>query len=143
MKRTMEQARAASVLGTADASDADKIAAIGVLDFDPLLLTASVFTAGCLLLGGQTGVNAVAGTFYPTSIRSTGAGWQLGVGRLGAIIGPFVGGLLLTFSISVPWLFVIAALPVLCGAVCTLLLASAERPSRPKIASTVAGSTGQ
>ena len=118
------------------------IAAIGVLDFDPLLLTASVFTAGCLLLGGQTGVNAMAGTFYPTSIRSTGAGWQLGVGRLGAIIGPFVGGLLLTFSMSVPWLFVIAALPVLCGAVCTVLLASGVRPSRPKIASTVAGSTG-
>ena len=30
---------------------------------------------------------------YPTSLRANGSGWQLGIGRLGAIIGPFIGAL--------------------------------------------------
>ncbi len=59
------------------------------------LLMVIVFLAGLCMLGGQVGLNALSGTIYPTYIRSTGAGWAFGVGRLGSIIGPAIGGILI------------------------------------------------
>jgi len=41
--------------------------------------------------------NALAAGFYPTSIRAPASAWGgLGIGRVGSIIGPLVGGALLT-----------------------------------------------
>ncbi|MEQ1949412.1 MAG: MFS transporter, partial [Bryobacteraceae bacterium] len=57
-----------------------------------LLLMVLVFFCGLCVLGGQIGLNAVCGSFYPTFIRSTGTGWALGIGRIGAVIGPVLGG---------------------------------------------------
>src|SRR5687768_18144594 len=57
-----------------------------------VLLTIIVFVAGWCVVGGQPGMNAFAATFYPTYLRSTGVGWALGVGRIGAIVGPYIGG---------------------------------------------------
>jgi len=54
------------------------------------------FTAGFMIIGAQGGLNALTASFYPTSIRSTGLGWALGVGRVGSIVGPLVGGVFLT-----------------------------------------------
>ena len=36
----------------------------------------------------------MAAVFYPHSLRPTGVGWALGVGRLGGIAGPLVAGAL-------------------------------------------------
>ena len=36
-------------------------------------------------------MNALAATFYPPVIRSTGVGWVFSIGRIGAILSPFVG----------------------------------------------------
>ena len=41
---------------------------------------------------------ALSGTVYPLRLRGTGAGWALGVGRMGNITGPLFGGLLLTLG---------------------------------------------
>ena len=54
-------------------------------------LLAATFLAGALVLGIQSGINVVGALIYPTSLRANGSGWQLGIGRIGAIIGPFVG----------------------------------------------------
>jgi MFS family permease len=59
-----------------------------------MLLTAASL-AGFGVVGAQIGCNALAAAVYPTAVRATGVGWALGVGRLGAIIGPLVGGALL------------------------------------------------
>ena len=40
------------------------------------------------MLGIQSGINVVGAMIYPTSLRANGSGWQLGIGRLGAIVGP-------------------------------------------------------
>ena len=37
-------------------------------------------------------LNALSATYYPTYLRSTGIGWGLGIGRVGAIIGPWLVG---------------------------------------------------
>ena len=50
--------------------------------------TVIVFVAGWCVVGGQPGLNALSGTYYPTYLRSTGVGAGLGVGRTGAIVGP-------------------------------------------------------
>ncbi len=60
----------------------------------PLLMAASAY-AGSVIVGGQIAMNAVTASYYPPSIKSTGVGWALGIGRIGSIIGPLVGGLLL------------------------------------------------
>jgi MFS transporter, AAHS family, 4-hydroxybenzoate transporter len=53
------------------------------------------FGIGLMIIGSQGGLNALAANFYPVSMRSTGVGWALGVGRVGSIVGPWVGGMFL------------------------------------------------
>ncbi|WP_331457972.1 MFS transporter [Burkholderia sp. BDU5] len=90
-------------------------------------LLAAVFVGGFCIVGGQPAVNALAGRHYPTSLRSTGIGWSLGVGRVGSVLGPLVGGQLIALGWSNDALFHAAAVPVLCSAVFVIGLASVTR----------------
>jgi AAHS family 4-hydroxybenzoate transporter-like MFS transporter len=93
------------------------IALIGQPGLSVAVLFVVVFLAGWCVVGGQPGLNAFAATYYPTSLRSTGIGWCLGVGRIGAIVGPAVAGELLSLKWPVSWLFLAAAVPALISAV--------------------------
>ena len=62
-----------------------------------MLATAS-FLAGFFVGGTGTGLIAVAAGMYPTSIRSTGIGWAMGMGRVGQFFGPFLAGILVAAS---------------------------------------------
>jgi MFS transporter, AAHS family, 4-hydroxybenzoate transporter len=95
---------------------------IGAVAMPEYLLMTTVFISGMCLLGGQIGLNALASTIYPTFVRSSGAGWALGIGRIGSILGPVIGGLLIGMKLSMPWLFVCAAIPGACCAVAVLAL---------------------
>ncbi len=57
------------------------VALIGFAGNSVPLLMLTTFGAGCTILGGQTNLNAMAGRFYPTFIRSNGVGWANGVGQ--------------------------------------------------------------
>jgi len=83
---------------------------------EPLLMAVE-FCAGFCVLGLQLGLNAAAASIYPTSFRSNGTGWALGVGRFGAIVGPVLGGVLIAMHFSVEQLFLVAAIPFAVGAV--------------------------
>ncbi len=48
------------------------------------------------IIGSQTGANATCGKLYPARMRTSGLGWALGVGRLGGIAAPVLGGYLLS-----------------------------------------------
>jgi AAHS family 4-hydroxybenzoate transporter-like MFS transporter len=76
------------------------------------MLMALTFLAGFCVVGGQNAANALAAIFYPTAIRSTGVGWSLGIGRIGAIIGPLLGGFLLSLQWPTPSIFLIGAIPL-------------------------------
>jgi len=78
-------------------------------------LLVATFVAGFLVLGIQSGINVIGALIYPTSLRANGSGWQLGIGRIGSIVGPFVGGLLV--GMSVEQLYVWSAVPFAVGAV--------------------------
>jgi len=62
------------------------------------VMVAMTFGTGLAIIGAQGGLNALAARFYPVSVRSTGVGWALGVGRIGSIVGPLIGGTFLTIG---------------------------------------------
>jgi AAHS family 4-hydroxybenzoate transporter-like MFS transporter len=80
------------------------------------LITASSFGSGFCTSGVQKGGNALCIYFYPTALRSTGLGWGLGIGRIGAIVGPLAVGYLLTAGWSSAAVFTATAIPMLFGA---------------------------
>ena len=98
-------------------------------------LLASTFCAGFLVLGIQTGINVVGAMIYPTSLRANGSGWELGIGRLGSIAGPLVGGFLVGLPLAT--LYMWSALPFAAGAVVCLaiyVLNKARLKAHPELA---------
>jgi AAHS family 4-hydroxybenzoate transporter-like MFS transporter len=73
----------------------------------------AVFCAGFCISGGQKSVIALAAIYYPSSLRSTGVGWALGIGRLGGIAGPLIVGVMYSAHWTPAEVFRVAALPVL------------------------------
>jgi len=99
------------------------IAFIGQPGISLTALVVLVFIAGWCVVGGQPGLNAMSGSFYPTYLRSTGVGAGLGVGRAGGIVGPYVGGMLLAQQWSSQQLFWAAALPAIVSTITVATLA--------------------
>jgi len=98
------------------------VGAIGQLGHSAVLVSIAIFAAGFCVVGGQIAANALAAGFYPTSVRATGVGWALGIGRVGSIIGPLVGGVLLAQKWSAAAVFMAAAVAALCAGLAALAL---------------------
>jgi AAHS family 4-hydroxybenzoate transporter-like MFS transporter len=91
------------------------IALIGVVASSATLLMIAAFAAGVCLIGGQVGANVLSSTFYPTFMRSTGVGWALGIGRIGSIVGPVLGGKMLMWQSPAPAIFAVGGAAALCA----------------------------
>lgn len=115
-----------SVLGWTYLAAAVWIVLIGEAGGSLELLIPMVFAAGFCVGGGQTAANALAAEFYPTAMRSTGVGWALGIGRIGSIVGPTLGGVLLAGGVETRRIFWIAAIPVLIATVAAFVIAIAR-----------------
>ncbi len=98
------------------------IALIGQPGLAPWLLFLIVFVAGSCVVGGQPTVNALSGSYYPTYLRSTGIGWGLGIGRAGAIVGPWLVGQFMAAKWSIHDIFYASAIPALISAIVMLSL---------------------
>ncbi|HTA71217.1 MAG TPA: aromatic acid/H+ symport family MFS transporter [Bryobacteraceae bacterium] len=92
------------------------VASIGFVSTSLPAIIAVTVGAGFSVSGGQKSVNALAVIFYPTAVRSTGVGWALGVGRIGSIVGPLLGGWMIARGWSNINIFEFASLPLLCAA---------------------------
>jgi AAHS family 4-hydroxybenzoate transporter-like MFS transporter len=97
------------------------VAAIGAVGTTALLMLV-IFAAGFFVIGTQYCMNALAASFYPTRLRSTGVGWALGIGRIGSIVGPVAGGIVLSFGWGVHELFAAAAGPAAISSIAVFLL---------------------
>lgn len=102
-------------------------AALAMLWFGsvPMTVAGTMFTAfliGVLLQGGYNGVWPIAAGAYPPLVRATGVGWAIGVGRAGAIFGPWFGGQLMAAKVSMPVLFGSYCIPLLLCAACAALV---------------------
>jgi AAHS family 4-hydroxybenzoate transporter-like MFS transporter len=114
------------------------IAAIGQPYLSLAMLFVVVFLAGFGVPGSQAGLNALAATYYPTDLRSTGVGSGLGIGRIGSIVGPLVGGVLLGRHWTARDLFIAAAIPALISAVVMFSLRWVIKPSTASVSATEA-----
>lgn len=94
--------------------------ALGHLPY-PALLTV-IFIMGICVVGGQLGANGLSAAKYPARIRTTGVGWALGMGRLGGIFGPGLGGFLLAQGWQAPHILLCACLTAAVAAICVVLL---------------------
>ena len=83
---------------------------------------AVVFFSGMTIVGSQTGANATAGALYPARMRTSGLGWALGIGRLGGIAAPALGGYLLALGLAPTRIFLSASAFALVAAMATALL---------------------
>ncbi|HEX3484028.1 MAG TPA: MFS transporter [Micropepsaceae bacterium] len=101
------------------------------------LIATCSFGSGFCTSGVQKGGNALCVFFYPTALRSTGLGWGLGIGRIGAILGPLAVGYLLTSGWPSGAVFGVMAVPMLVGAAAILAMGrsygetSAQRATAP------------
>ena len=91
---------------------------------DVLLLVFGLLGFG--VQGGFVGLYAVAARMYPTEFRTTGVGWAIGAGRLGGIISPAVGGLLIGMGLSMSTNFLIYAIPTVLAGVMTMRIFSKD-----------------
>ena len=83
--------------------------------------------AGGGFIGSQLGLNGFAAAIYPTEVRSTGIGWALGVGRLGGILGPVIGGILLGAGLPPNNVLLFASGPALVTAALVIWLGYVSR----------------
>jgi len=97
---------------------------IGLAGVSIGLLVTTIFAAGFCVIGCQIGSNTLAAEVYPTQIRSTGVGWALGIGRIGSMVGPLVGGVLLSLGGKPQRVFWVAAIPALIACAAALLIAA-------------------
>jgi len=99
------------------------IAAIALAAMPYLLLVIVIFLSGMTIIGSQTGANATCGKLYPARMRTSGLGWALGIGRIGGIAAPALGGWLLSLGLPPRQIFLSACLFAAIAAVATGLLA--------------------
>jgi AAHS family 4-hydroxybenzoate transporter-like MFS transporter len=110
------------ILGAAYAVAAVFIAVLASSASGVVVLLAAASLAGFGVSGGQIGLNAVTAASYPTAIRATAIGWALGVGRVGSILGPTIGGALLSLGWNAESLLMTAAIPAAIASVAVIAL---------------------
>jgi AAHS family 4-hydroxybenzoate transporter-like MFS transporter len=106
------------------------IAMIALVAMPYAMMLLVTFLAGMTIIGSQTGANATCGKLYPARMRTSGLGWALGIGRLGGIVAPVLGGYLLSLGMAPTRIFLIACLFAIVAAAATGLLAL--RGNRPE-----------
>jgi len=115
------------------------IATIALVSLPYLALCLVSALAGMTIIGSQTGLNGTCGKLYPARMRTSGLGWALGIGRLGAIVAPLIGGYLLSLGLAPTHIFLCACLFALIAALATALLAfrgvHAELPTSERVTS--------
>ena len=88
--------------------------------FAPALFVALFL--GFFLFGSIIGVYTITPYVYKVKQRATGLGYAMAVGRLGAVLAPYMAGFLLDASLSVTVLYTLFALPMLCVAIVSIVL---------------------
>tara|TARA_B100001093_G_C26479318_1_gene864130 strand:- start:255 stop:755 length:501 start_codon:yes stop_codon:yes gene_type:complete len=92
------------------------MAVFGLADLELVGLLISASFMGFFLIGAMIGLYTIAPDLYPSTHRATGMGWAIGVGRIGAIISPFFGGVLLDLGLVSDQVIIIFSLPLIVAA---------------------------
>ena len=91
----VDKGKAAAALIGAYVIAAAALGAFALIPSTPLLWTLLLVILGGGVSGSQLALYALGAGFYPPALRATGLGWSTAIGRIGAMIGPLAGALLL------------------------------------------------
>lgn len=107
---------------------------ISLLGFKPpmVVLYLLIFIAGAGTTGTQILLYACVADFYALAVRSTGLGWASGMGRVGAIVGPMLGGGLLAAQLPMTLNFVVFAIPGVIAVVATIIYSISRRKAQAR-----------
>jgi len=83
------------------------------VDLSYVIMFVLIFIIGFFVQGGFNTFFPIATRVYPSKIRSTGVGLAMGIGRLGAILGPLIFGFLSDWQLSIETLFTLFSVPLL------------------------------
>jgi AAHS family 4-hydroxybenzoate transporter-like MFS transporter len=112
--------------------------AVGVAGLSAPVLLAVIIMAGFCIYGLQFGLIAMEGPLYPPPIRGRGLGFCFAAARVGASIGPFVGGVLIGQNLDTQTLFIIFSAPLAVGGVVAAIITPLYRKQVNEVAHTLA-----
>ncbi|MDH4564377.1 hypothetical protein DM872_02600 [Pseudomonas taiwanensis] len=96
------------------------------MGYHPTLLVVVAVTLGFFLYSAVTTLYVVVPVAFPATLRGSGTGIAMGVGRLGAVFGPYLAGVLIDMGWSREQYFLVLALPVLLAAILLRALRSPQ-----------------
>lgn len=99
------------------------------------MLKGVAFALGFFLFGAMVGLYATLARVYPTHVRATGTGFAIGLGRVGGMLGPAIGGWLMALGVSRPNIAATMAMGSFLAAMVMLMLPGsivAAQRSEPK-----------
>lgn len=91
-----------SVVALFAALGAATLTVIAMQDWSMVGLVILLIFVGMFVIGTQNGLNGSCGATYPASMRASGLGLALGMGRIGSIAGPLVGSLAILLGLVAP-----------------------------------------
>lgn len=103
------------------------------------LLAVTIIAAGGCITAGQSFCNILAAALYPTTMRSTGIAWALGIGRAGTMLGPIVGSLMLAGQLAPSAILYSTAIPAVIAAGAILMLGRRMRRAPTPVAAAPTG----
>lgn len=86
------------------------------------LLYFFVTITGFFFFSAHSMLNAFVSQHYPEDLRSTGVGFANGIGRVGAVLGPILGGILISSSAPTNIWFIVFAAPGIIAGLSILLV---------------------
>jgi AAHS family 4-hydroxybenzoate transporter-like MFS transporter len=99
-------------------------------------MNASMYVVGALMgagiMGTQTAMFGLVAGVYPTSMRATGIGSALGIGRIGSISGPLIGGAMVKSGLPVEQIYLLAIIPPLISTIAIVALWRRSRTLTPR-----------
>lgn len=98
-----------------------------------VLLNVIIFVTGIFVFTAQALIYAMTGYVYPRQLVASGMGLVSGVGRLGAIVGPYVTGLLIASGKAYPLAFYLYAGAALLGLVAVLQVPRLRKPEAAEV----------
>lgn len=110
------------IVGLSMIAGALSVAIFGIFAEGLVLAMTLALLVGYFLFASLVGLYAITPSIYPAEVRNTGAGLSVGVGRFGAIVSPYVAGILLERGWSNSSTYVVFAIPLLAAGVATFLL---------------------
>ena len=107
------------------------IAALGFIPFGTAAFLGALLAWNFAQIGGQTGINTLATLDYPSEMRASGFGWASGMGRIGGVVFPWLGGKALGAMLPLKTIMLLVAIPAVAVALLIVLLGVVAPRMRP------------